>query len=125
MLSAKLQAIATKIQYHFESASSGKRAPNGIDAALQRVCSATETGTPARKILESSLHAWVALVSEKDGVDVVNALSFEEVSLLIEAVEKLRLSGEFKANVNYTFYHAGRSGDRRRIQFLANLLSMR
>lgn len=58
-------------------------------------------------------------------MDVVNALSFEEVSLLIEAVEKLRLSGEFKANVNYTFYHAGRSGDRRRIQFLANLLSMR
>ncbi|KAM3426090.1 hypothetical protein MY4824_010106 [Beauveria thailandica] len=108
--------LISKIQYHLQNVSLDKRAPNGIDAALESVCAAAET--PERRLLETSLPAWVALVSEKDAVRLFNQLSAEDETLVVSAISTLRPSPNFIQNVKSVFCLSGRGAQRR--QYVEN-----
>ncbi|KAM3548227.1 hypothetical protein MY1884_009269 [Beauveria asiatica] len=103
--------LISKIQYHLQNESPDKRAPNGIDAALESVCAGTQT--PERRLLETSLPAWVALVSERDTARLFNQLSAEEEALVVSSISKLSPSPNFMRNVKSVFCLSGRGAHRR------------
>ncbi|KJK77051.1 hypothetical protein H634G_07627 [Metarhizium anisopliae BRIP 53293] len=89
------------IQVHLNSTSTHSHAPPGFDHALTRVCESQES--PQRRLLEHSVFAWVALISNQIVRTGFNQLLPKDEKALLKNVRKLRPSAATKERIRQIF----------------------
>ncbi|ATY60960.1 hypothetical protein A9K55_005548 [Cordyceps militaris] len=112
LASMATKTLLTSIRYHLQRQHAEARAPNGFDEALKRVCASENT--LERRLLEQSLLAWAALVSEKTYRSSLNQLSANDAEELLRHIMDIEPSDGFKANICRLFKDSGTRATQRR-----------
>lgn len=107
-MTPEVQSILQSIQFHLQSTSTCTRAPAGFDCALVDVCEFIES--PERRLLEHSVFAWVALVSNKSVHRDFNELSPEDEQTIFKSIQKLSPNAATIERIRQIFARKQRKG---------------